>query len=176
MALLRTEISIAAPPADVWDVIRDFAAGPLRMAPGFVVGCEADGDVRAVTFADGTVVHERFLALDDDERRIGYAVVGGSVRPEHDIAEMRVVPEGGGCRFVWTHDVRPDDLGPGFQASMDRGAAVIRRTLEGSSGVPGGEAGHHRGGADDDPGPGGHLCALSYFLWARRKASTTSGP
>jgi hypothetical protein len=205
MAFLRTEISIAAAPAAVWEVVRDFAAGPLRMAPGFVVGCQAEGDVRIVTFVDGTVVHERFLALDDDGRRLGYAVVGGSVRPDHDVAEMQVVPDGGGCRFVWTHDVRPDELGPGFQASMDRGAEVIKRTLEGRSGAdarvtrrsggvvepgvrrPGvvegvlrvgeqrAERGHHRDGADDDPGPAGHLCALSFFLWARRKASTTSG-
>jgi carbon monoxide dehydrogenase subunit G len=130
MALLRTEISIAAAPADVWDVIRDFASGPLRMAPGFVVGCEADADVRVVTFADGVVVHERFVALDDDERRIVYAVVGGSVQPDHDTAEMQVVPEDGGCRLVWTHDVRPDELAPGFQAAMDRGAEVIKRTLD----------------------------------------------
>jgi carbon monoxide dehydrogenase subunit G len=130
MALLRTEIPIAATPADVWDVIGDFAAGPLRMAPGFVVGCEADGDVRVVTFADGLVVHERFVALDDVERRITYSVVGGGVRPDHDTAVMQVIPEDGGCRLVWTHDVRPDDLGPGFQEAMDRGAEVIRRTLE----------------------------------------------
>jgi carbon monoxide dehydrogenase subunit G len=129
MALLRTEISIAATPADVWDVIRDFAAGPVRMAPGFVVGCEADADLRVVTFADGVVVHERFVALDDDERRITYSVVGGSVQPDRDIAQMQVLPEDGGCRFVWTRDLRPDELGPGFQAAMDRGAAVIGRTL-----------------------------------------------
>jgi Polyketide cyclase / dehydrase and lipid transport len=130
MALLRTEISIAAAPADVWDVIRDFAAGPLRMAPGFVVGCEADADVRVVTFADGVVVHERFVELDDVERRIVYSVVGGSVQPDHDTAQMQVVPEDGGCRFVWTRDLRPDELAPGFQAAMDRGAEVIKRTLE----------------------------------------------
>ena len=129
MAHLRTEISIAAPPADVWDVIRDFAAGPLRMAPGFVVGCEADGNVRVVTFADGTVVHERLVAVDEGERRITYSVVGGSVRPDRDLAQMQVVPEDGGCRFVWTRDLRPDELGPGFQAAMDRGAEVIGRTL-----------------------------------------------
>jgi hypothetical protein len=129
MALLRTEISIAATPSDVWDVIRDFAAGPLRMAPGLVVGCEADADLRVVTFADGVVVHERFVSLDDDERRITYSVVGGSVQPDRDIAQMQVVPEDGGCRFVWTRDLRPDELGPGFQAAMDRGAEVIRRTL-----------------------------------------------
>ena len=130
MAHLRTEISIAAAPADVWDVIRDFAAGPLRMAPAFVVGCEADADVRVVTFADGVVVRERFVSLDDDERRITYSVVGGSIRPDHDTAEMRVIPEDGGCRFVWTHDVRPDELAPGIQAAMGRGAEVIKRTLE----------------------------------------------
>jgi hypothetical protein len=130
MALLRTEISIAAAPADVWDVIRDFAAGPLRMAPGFVVGCEADADVRVVTFADGVVVHERFVELDDAERRIVYGVVGGSVQPDHDTAQMQVVPEDGGCRFIWTRDLRPDELAPGFQVAMDRGAEVIKRTLE----------------------------------------------
>ena len=128
MALLRTEISIAAAPADVWDVVGDFAAGPLRMAPGFVVGCSAEGDRRVVTFADGVVVSERLVAVD--ERCITYSVVGGSVRPDRDLARMQVLPEGDGCRFVWTHDILPDELGPGFQAAMDRGAEVIRRTLE----------------------------------------------
>jgi hypothetical protein len=136
MALLRTETSIAATPADVWDVIRDFAAGPLRMAPGFVVGCEADGDTRVVTFADGAVVRERFVAVDDGERCITYSVVGGGVRPDHDVARMQVLPDDGGCRFVWTRDLRPDELGPGFQASMDRGAEVIKRTLEAAACSP----------------------------------------
>jgi hypothetical protein len=136
MAFLRTEISIAADPADVWDVIGDFAAGPLRMAPGFVVGCSAEADLRVVTFADGTVVHERFVARADDERRITYSVVGGSVAPERDIARMQVVPGNGGCRLVWTRDLRPDDLGPAFQSSMDRGAEVIKRTLEAAASSP----------------------------------------
>ncbi len=136
MAFLRTEIPIAADPAYAWDVIGDFAAGPPRMAPGFVVGCEADADLRVVTFAAGTVVHERFVARADDERRITYSVVGGSIRPDHDTAEMQVLPEDGGCRLVWTHDVRPDDLGPLIQAAMDRGAEVIGRTLEAAACSP----------------------------------------
>jgi hypothetical protein len=136
MALLRTEISIAAATADVWDVIGDFAAGPLRMAPGFVVGCEADGNLRVVTFADGVVVREQLVALDDGERRITYSVVGGSVRPARDLARMQVLSEGAGSRFVWTRDLRPDELGPGFQAAMDRGAEVIRRTLEAAACSP----------------------------------------
>ena len=133
MALIRTEILIAAAPAAVWDVIRDFAAGPLRMAPGFVVGCQADADVRVVTFADGVVARERLVTLDD-ERRLVYAVIGDSVRPDHDTAAMQVIPDdGGGSRLVWIHDVRPDDLAPAFRAAMEHGGEVIKRTLDAST-------------------------------------------
>ena len=137
MALIRTEILIAAAPADVWDVIRDFAAGPLRMAPGFVIGCQTESDVRVVTFADGVVVHERFVALDDDERRFVYSVIGGSVHPDHDTATMQVVPDDGGCRFVWTHDVLPDELAAAIRAAMEQGAEVIKRTLQAAAPLPG---------------------------------------
>jgi hypothetical protein len=132
MALIRTEIPIAAAPAAVWEVIRDFPAGPRRMAPGFVVGCQADADVRVVTFADGMVARERLVTVDDDERRLVYAVIGGSVRPDHDTASMQVIPDaGGGSRLVWIHDVRPDDLAPAFRAAMEHGGEVIKRTLGG---------------------------------------------
>jgi hypothetical protein len=130
VAVIHTEVLIAAAPAAVWDVIRDFAAGPRRMAPGFVVACQAESDVRIVTFADGMVAHERLVTVDDDERRLVYGVIGGSVRPEHDTASMQVVPEnGGGSRLVWIHDVRPDDLAPAFRAAMEHGGEVIKRTL-----------------------------------------------
>jgi Polyketide cyclase / dehydrase and lipid transport len=131
VTLVRTEIRIAAAAADVWRVIGDFEAGPERMAPGFVVECRAESGVRVVTFADGVVVHEQFVARDDDELRLVYAVTGGSVRPDHDTASMQVVPtDDGACRLVWTHDVRPDELGPAFQARMEQGAEVIKRTLD----------------------------------------------
>jgi uncharacterized protein YndB with AHSA1/START domain len=37
MASVRTEISIDAPVARVWEAIGDFGGGPRRMAPGYVV-------------------------------------------------------------------------------------------------------------------------------------------
>ncbi len=130
MALLTSEIQLAASPAAAWDVIGDFAAGPVRMAPGFVTTCDADGDVRVVTFADGTVVHERLVAVDDAARSITYSVVGGSISPDRDVAEMRIVPDGDGCRLVWTHDVDSDEFAPALQAAMAQGAEAIRRTLD----------------------------------------------
>jgi hypothetical protein len=130
MASVRTEIVINAAADDVWRVIGDFATGPSRMAPGFVVGTRVDGDCRIVTFAGGTVSRERFVAADHEARRIVYAIVGDSLHPDHDNASMQVLPDGDhGCRLVWIHDVLPDDLGPRLEATMIRAGAVIQQAL-----------------------------------------------
>jgi hypothetical protein len=133
MASVTKEIIIEAEPAAVWAAIGDFIDGPVRMAPGFVTGSRPDGpDTRVVTFADGSVLRECLVAVDDDALRLAYAVVGGSLRPEHDNASMQVFPHGdGGSRFVWIHDVLPDALAPGIGAAMDHGLAVFAGTFGG---------------------------------------------
>jgi polyketide cyclase/dehydrase/lipid transport protein len=135
MASVRTEVGVEADAHQLWAVVRDFASGPLRMAPGHVVDSRlADGDatVRVVTFANGLAVRERLVAVDDQRRRIVYALLEAGTRsPEHDNATMHVVDEGAGrCRFIWIHDVLPDDLAAGIHEAMEQGAAVIKRTLE----------------------------------------------
>jgi hypothetical protein len=116
---------------DVWKVIGEFATGPSRMAPGFVVDTEAEGDERTVTFADGTVVRERRVTVDDDARRIVYSIVGGVIEPEHDNASMQVVPDGERrCRLLWLRDVLPDELAKPIAESMSQGLTVIKQTLD----------------------------------------------
>jgi carbon monoxide dehydrogenase subunit G len=142
MATVRKDILIEAPPEEIWSVVRDFATCPQRMAPGFVVDVELDGpDVRIVTFATGAVARERFVALDDDARRTVFSIVGGTARPVHDNASMQVLAEGAATRFVWIHDVLPDELAPRFGAAMERGLHVFKQVMEASPGVgarPGG--------------------------------------
>ena len=94
MASISQEIVIEADAQDVWAVIGEFATGPSRMAPGFGVDTRPEDDCRVVTFADGTVVRERFVGVDHDARRIVYSIVGGSVVPEHDNASMQIVADG----------------------------------------------------------------------------------
>jgi hypothetical protein len=131
MASISTEIPISSSADDVWRVIGDFATGPSRMAPGYVVDTRVEQDYRIVTFASGTVTRERFIAVDDVARRIVYAIVGGSLHPDHDNAAMQVLPDGeGACRLAWIHDVRPDELAPHLEAAMIAAGAVIKRTLE----------------------------------------------
>lgn len=93
MASVQKETIIDADPAELWSVIGDFTDGPVRIAPGFVTNSRFDEpEVRIVTFADGTVAHERLIARDDQTRRIVYSVIGGTIHPTHDNASMQVFP------------------------------------------------------------------------------------
>jgi hypothetical protein len=134
MASISKEIVIESSAEDVWEVIGDFAAGPSRIAPGFVVDTRVDADFRVVTFADGTVARERRVCVDHDTRRIAYAVVGGTMRPDHDNASMQVVADGERrCRLVWTHDVLPEELAASMAEAMSHGLEVIKRTPRATS-------------------------------------------
>ncbi|TDC25810.1 SRPBCC family protein [Streptomyces sp. 8K308] len=132
MASVLKEILIEADPSDVWAVIGEFASAPLRMAPGFVTATRLDEPtVRVVTFADGTVARERLVALDNEARRLAYSVVGDTLRPTHNNASMQVFAHGAGhSRFVWIHDVQPDDLATSIAAAMDHGLGLFKHTLE----------------------------------------------
>ena len=131
MASISREVVIESSAATVWEVIGDFAGGPSRMAPGFVVDTRVEDDCRVVTFADGTVARERRVGVDHDTRRIVYAVVGGSVVPDHDNASMRVEADGERrCRLVWVRDVLPDELAAPMAEAMSRGIEVVRATLD----------------------------------------------
>ena len=132
MAEVYMEVAISVGAEQAWEVIGDFVEGPARMAPGFVVECRADGDLREVTFADGVVARERLVARDDRRRRIVYSLVGGTMSPEHDNATMQVLPDGTDrCRLLWVHDVLPDELAEPMRTAMEQGATAIARSLAG---------------------------------------------
>jgi carbon monoxide dehydrogenase subunit G len=130
MASIRKEFFVQAPPAHVWAALRDFGAVHQVLAAGFVVECalEEDGQVRALTFANGLRARERLVSLDDTLHRIVYTSQGGRATHHNAAAEMR--PEGTGCRVAWTTDLLPDALAPAIAEMMDAGAAAMRRTLE----------------------------------------------
>lgn len=131
MASVRKEVLIEASPEEVWAVVRDFATCPPRMAPGFVVDTRLEEpDVRVVTFSTGAVARERFVAVDEEARRTVFSIIGGTAQPAHDNASMQVFAEGRGSRFVWIHDVLPDELGPPLAAGMEHGLNVFKRDIE----------------------------------------------
>ncbi len=129
MASIRNEITIDARPADVWDALRDVGALHTRLVPGFVVDTKLEDGARIVTFGNGTVARELIVAVDDDARRVVWAVVGG--RMTHHNASAQVFADGERrTRFVWIADVLPDDAAGDIDGLMEQGCAVIKRTLE----------------------------------------------
>ena len=130
MASIRKEIVVGAPVEDVWAAIRDVGAPHRRLAPGFLVDTRLEGDARVVTFANGLVVRERIVDVDDAARRLCWAVVG-SPRLTHHNASLQVFAEGGGrSRVVWIADLLPDEIAGDIRGLIEQGMAVMKQTLE----------------------------------------------
>ena len=128
MASIHKELEIKAPAEDVWDAVRDVGAVHTRLAQQFVIDTQLDGDSRLVTFANGEVVRERIVTMDDHARRLVYAVVDW--RTTHHNASFQVVPGDTGCRLVWITDLLPDSLAALVNGFVEQGCVAIRQTLE----------------------------------------------
>ncbi|HEV8206067.1 MAG TPA: SRPBCC family protein, partial [Acidimicrobiia bacterium] len=111
MASITKQVLIDAPPDDVWDALRDFGAVHERLAPGFVVDCQLEGNARVVTFFNGAVARELLVDIDDDARRLVYSIVESPLGSTHDNSSAQVFADADGrSRFVWIKDVLPDEL------------------------------------------------------------------
>lgn len=128
MASIHRELEINAPAEDVWDAVRDVGAVHTRLARQFVIDTQLDGDSRLVTFANGEVVRERIVTMDDHAWRLVYAVVDW--RTTHHNASFQVVPGDTGCRLVWITDLLPDSLAALVNGFVEQGCVAIRQTLE----------------------------------------------
>jgi carbon monoxide dehydrogenase subunit G len=136
MASIRKEISIDVRPDDAWAAVSDFGALHERLVPGFVTDARMDGDdARIVTFFNGAVARETLVGVDDEARRLAYAIVDGPLEFAHYNGSAQVFPDGEGCRLVWIVDVLPHEYAAVVNDLMERGIAVIKATLESHAAV-----------------------------------------
>jgi len=96
MASIHREILIDAPPAQVWDAVRDVGALHTRLVPGFVVDTKLEDGARVVTFGNGMVVRELIIDVNDETHRIAWAAVGTAMT--HHNASFQVFTESRGAR------------------------------------------------------------------------------
>ena len=131
MASITKEILVNANADDVWAVVRDVGAAHKRLFPGILTDCHMDGDARVVTFANGMVVRELIVDIDDNQRRFVYASVGG--RTTHHNASLQVFDEGQNqSRVVWITDLLPNEIKSSIQDLVERGSSIMKQTLESS--------------------------------------------
>jgi|SRR5829696_5612117 len=132
MATICKEVEIHASPEQVWDALRDVGALHTRLAAGFVVDTRMEGNARVVTFANGMVVREDIVAVDEAARRVAWAIIGQQFHHYNGAAHVFDHPNG--TCFVWTTDLLPDELAPNVDAMMTAGIAAIKKTIEEEAG------------------------------------------
>lgn len=129
MATIQKEIEINRSKEIVWDAIRDVGAIHKRLVPGFVVDCKLEGDSRIVRFANGMVVRELIVTVDDKRRRHSWSARGGSLT--HHNASVQVFADGDvGCRVVWIADLLPNEAAEAIGEMIQRGLETMKLTLE----------------------------------------------
>jgi carbon monoxide dehydrogenase subunit G len=129
MASIREEILLDARAEDVWDAVRDVGALHTRLVPGFVTDTRLEKGARIVTFANGMVVRELIVDLDDTARRLVWTASGG--RLSHHNASAQVFADGDKrSRLVWTADLLPDEFAGEIRTMMEHGAAAMQKAFE----------------------------------------------
>jgi carbon monoxide dehydrogenase subunit G len=111
MASIGKEVHLNAPSEAVWDAVRDVGALHTRPVPDFVTDSELGNGARIVTFANGMIVRELIVAIDDERRRVVWSAVGAPMT-QHN-GSFRVLDDGpGGTHGVWIADALPNEMVP----------------------------------------------------------------
>ena len=130
MTTIRKELIIEASADAVWGAVRDVGQVHKRLVPGVLIDARLEDGARVVSFANGMVVRELIVDLNDEHRRFAYAATGG--RASHHNASIQVVPvDDQRCRLVWITDLLPDTMASPISALVEEGARVMKQTLEG---------------------------------------------
>jgi hypothetical protein len=129
MASIQHEVVVAVDPEKAWAALRAVDQAPTLFSPVLVKGHVA-GNVRTVWFANGTVVDELIVDIDDKKRRVAYSVVKGTPMTHHN-ASMQILDAGPGrCRFVWISDFLPNDYASSIAPLVEQGAQALKHNLE----------------------------------------------
>ena len=129
MASIHKEQTLDVDGDKAWARLRVVADAHKLFSP-VLVDCQLNGDTRTVRFANGMVVTERILAVDDVRRRVAYAVQDGPGMAYHH-ASMQIVDVGPGrCTFVWITDFLPEEVGSNIAPLVEQGSSALKRNLE----------------------------------------------
>ena len=128
MASIRKQLVTTARPESVWDAIRDIGALHTRLVPGFVTETRLEPGARIVTFANGMVIKEPIVSIDDEERRLVWGAEGGGLK--HYNASVQVFKEGAGSLVVWRADFLPHEATQVVGPMMEQGMAAMQKALD----------------------------------------------
>jgi len=129
MATVQKVIDVKASVEDVWDKIAN--VGSISDLVGFITESQLDGDVRVCKMADGGVLEEKIISIDNTLRRVSYCITKSPLDLDFHSASMQVVPNGEGASMIWITDLKPDSMAEQFDPIFEEAVPGIRAALEG---------------------------------------------
>jgi hypothetical protein len=132
MASIYRQVAVEVSAEQAWAALRLVGEAHKLFAPVLVDG-HLEGEIRTVRFANGMVVRERIIDIDDEKRRVAYSAMDVPGMTYHH-ASMQVVGEGPGrCQFVWTTDFLPQEISSSLAPLIEQGANALKKSLEARS-------------------------------------------
>jgi hypothetical protein len=129
MASIQKSVEVEVGAAQAWAALRLVGNAHTLFAP-VLVDAQLEGDTRTAHFANGMIVHERMLDIDEPTRRVAYTVLDGPGISYHH-ASMQIVEAGPDrCRFVWITDFLPAEVGAAIAPLIEQGTKALKANLE----------------------------------------------
>ena len=129
MASIHKELKLDVTAEQAWAALRVVGDAHRLFAP-VLSESKVDGDVRTVRFANGVIVHEHLLDVDDTRRRVAYTATDVPGMTYHH-ASMQIVDVGDGrARFVWITDFLPREMAHNLAPLVEQGAQALKSNLE----------------------------------------------
>jgi hypothetical protein len=133
MGSIQHDVELDVSVDRAWSALRQVGLAHKLFA-GVLTEGELEGGIRTVTFADGLQVRERIVDVNEDRRRVAYAVIEGTPMIHHN-ASMQIIGIGqpNRCRFVWIADFLPDEFGETMLPLIIAGTEALKANLEGGA-------------------------------------------
>ena len=129
MAAIYKESIVNVSAEKAWSALGSVGEADKLFGP-VLVDSHLEGDVRVVRFANGTVLHERILDLDENRRRIAYTALDAPGLTYHH-ASMQIRDEAPGqCLFTWITDFTPAEMSGQLLPLIEQGTHAFKFNLE----------------------------------------------
>jgi carbon monoxide dehydrogenase subunit G len=127
MAKATAELTMAASPEAVWEVVRDFH-GLGGWMPG-IESTRSEGNDRILSMM-GMEIREHLVAIDDPGRAITYSITEGAPVESHE-AIITVHEDGSGSRVTWDVDATPDEMSGLMQGVYQQSLEALKKHVSG---------------------------------------------
>ena len=128
MATIVRDWDVACLPSAAWAAVSDIGALHRRLVPGFVIDTKLEEGARIVTFANGAVVREPIVTLDEAANRLVWTAEGALTTHYNAALQVFSAPAGR-TRLVWTVDFLPESARVALERAMDAGVSAIVSAL-----------------------------------------------